>query len=161
MSVRGGRGETRGGVGFGLGGKGRKGQEVEDGYGEVWGIGRVTPCETIRTNVERISLALQCAIEREKDLKKPGGRYKNFLGPDNNGSSLESLVLHLTSCHPTSLDNLVKNYEYCPRASRCLQKICIVAFGYYYEEKGNYENGRQHNKPSHRRSPHSKYGVAT
>nr|GEU73307.1 hypothetical protein [Tanacetum cinerariifolium] len=39
MSVRGGRGrKTREGGGFGLGGKGR---EVEDSYGEVWGIGRM------------------------------------------------------------------------------------------------------------------------
>nr|GEV08885.1 hypothetical protein [Tanacetum cinerariifolium] len=34
--VRGGRGrKTRGGGGFGLGGKVGKGREVEDGYGEV------------------------------------------------------------------------------------------------------------------------------
>nr|GEY28285.1 zf-CCHC domain-containing protein/UBN2 domain-containing protein [Tanacetum cinerariifolium] len=32
--------KTRGGGSFGLGGKGRKGREVEDDYGEVWGIGR-------------------------------------------------------------------------------------------------------------------------
>nr|GFA45382.1 hypothetical protein [Tanacetum cinerariifolium] len=41
MSVRGGRGrKTRRGGGFGLGGKGRNGREVKDGYGEVWGIVR-------------------------------------------------------------------------------------------------------------------------
>nr|GEV71702.1 hypothetical protein [Tanacetum cinerariifolium] len=33
-------GKTRGGGGFGLGGKIGKGREVEDGYGDVWGIGR-------------------------------------------------------------------------------------------------------------------------
>nr|GEV61171.1 ribonuclease H-like domain-containing protein [Tanacetum cinerariifolium] len=44
-------GKTRGGGGFGLGGKIGKGREVEDGYGDVWGIGRVCPCETIRTNI--------------------------------------------------------------------------------------------------------------
>nr|GFA29148.1 hypothetical protein [Tanacetum cinerariifolium] len=43
--------KTRGGGGFGLGGKVGKGREVEDGYGEVWRIGMVSPCETIRTNV--------------------------------------------------------------------------------------------------------------
>nr|GEY08299.1 hypothetical protein [Tanacetum cinerariifolium] len=49
--VRGGGGKTRGGGGFGLGGKVRKEWEVEDGYGEGWGFGMVSPCETIRTNV--------------------------------------------------------------------------------------------------------------
>nr|GFB34162.1 reverse transcriptase domain-containing protein [Tanacetum cinerariifolium] len=38
--------KTRGGGCFGLGGKGGKGREVEDGYGEVWGIGRHIPVST-------------------------------------------------------------------------------------------------------------------
>nr|GEZ65268.1 DNA-directed DNA polymerase [Tanacetum cinerariifolium] len=42
--------KTRGGDGFGLGGKGMKGREVENGYGEVWGIGRFVNSNSASTS---------------------------------------------------------------------------------------------------------------